>query len=87
MASIFVSYAKEDLELVLPIVASLQEKGHTVWVDYKNILPGQDWKYEINNAIRDSDLKEDESLLTKKWGVLCPQTRSTSMLANCATLC
>jgi ubiquitin-protein ligase len=55
MATIFLSYAREDVGLVSSVIASLEKKGHSVWVDNKDLFPGQNWKYEINKAIKKCD--------------------------------
>lgn len=56
MANIFISYASEDKEIVEEIFTSLTQKGHTVWMDKKNLVPGQNWKIEIEKAINFSDI-------------------------------
>ena len=49
---IFISYAREDFEDSLKLYERLSEKGHNPWLDKKNILPGSDWEYSIESAIR-----------------------------------
>jgi hypothetical protein len=56
MANIFISYAKEDAETAEKIYDSLVSEGHSVWMDSKMLIPGQDWETEIEKAIRNSDI-------------------------------
>lgn len=51
---IFISYAKEDLNDVLKIYEFLIKHNFTCWLDVKDLLPGQNWKYEIEKAIKNS---------------------------------
>lgn len=52
---IFLSYAYEDREQVGRIARKLEEEGYQSWIDYKSLLPGQDWQVEIRNALKQSD--------------------------------
>jgi hypothetical protein len=56
MAQIFISYAREDEETAVKIHDSLVSEGHSVWMDRKKLIPGQDWKTEIEQAIQSSDI-------------------------------
>jgi hypothetical protein len=56
MANIFISYGREDEKTVEEIYDSLTSEGHSIWMDRKKLLPGQDWKTEIEKAIRNSDI-------------------------------
>jgi hypothetical protein len=56
METISISYAHEDQAFTLEIYDSLQEKGLSPWLDVKKLLPGQEWKLEIEKAIRDSTI-------------------------------
>ena len=48
---IFLSYAKEDSAKVGEIYKNLKLTGYQPWMDKHDILPGQDWQFEIKNAI------------------------------------
>jgi hypothetical protein len=48
---IFLSYAKEDVEWVDQIYKQLKHAGYQPWMDIHDISPGQNWKFEIQNAI------------------------------------
>jgi TIR domain len=51
MADIFISYAREDIERVRPIVEELGKLGWTVFWD-TTILPGANWPIEITEALK-----------------------------------
>ena len=52
---IFISYAKEDLEIAEKIYRDLRKYDTMTWLDNKNLTPGQNWKSEIKAAINESD--------------------------------
>jgi transcriptional regulator with XRE-family HTH domain len=56
MADIFISYAHEDRSTVLEIYKTLNDKGFSLWIDHNDLLPGQDWKVEIEKAIQESEI-------------------------------
>lgn len=51
---VFVSYAREDQDFVLKLVASLRDKRVPVWFDQWDIQPGQDWDQAIDHALHAS---------------------------------
>ncbi len=53
MADIFISYAREDLERVMPIVEKLKINGWSVFWD-RNLLPGSRWAIEITKELDES---------------------------------
>jgi hypothetical protein len=56
MLRVFVSYAKEDRDRVLPYVSKLGLGGYSPWFDEQKILPGQNWEAEIDRAFKDSQV-------------------------------
>jgi hypothetical protein len=56
MKSVFISYAREDRDGALAVHRSLMENGLSPWIDVLDLLPGQDWEYEIDSAIRESNV-------------------------------
>lgn len=52
---VFLSYAREDLQQVEQVYNSLKAAGFDPWLDVKDILPGSQWKFEIEKAIENSD--------------------------------
>ncbi len=53
---IFLLYARGDQKIVRRLYQRLVKEGANVWLDQENILPGQDWQYEIRKAIQNSDI-------------------------------
>jgi DNA-binding CsgD family transcriptional regulator len=56
MIKIFISYAREDKKFALEIYELLKQWRFSPWLDEKEILPGQDWKLQIETAIQDSKI-------------------------------
>ena len=52
---VFLCHAKEDKQRVRVLYNSLLTSGVQPWLDEVDILPGQDWKLEIEKAVRLSD--------------------------------
>lgn len=52
MDTIFISYAREDQEIVLSIYKLLRNHGFYPWIDVVDLLPGQNWDQEVEKAIR-----------------------------------
>ena len=53
--TVFISYAREDKDLVLPIVHLLRAGGATVFVDLESISYGERWMNVIFQQLRVSD--------------------------------
>lgn len=53
---IFLLHARSDGEIVARLYNRLVKAGANVWLDKKNLLPGQDWQSEIRLAIHGSDI-------------------------------
>ena len=52
---IFISYSRSDVDIAKSIHQFLSESGCNVWIDVFDLIPGQDWKFEIHQNIRSSD--------------------------------
>ena len=56
---LFVSYARIDAPMVMPLVSAVREEYERraldvdVWVDLDNLTPGQNWDAEITRVLRD----------------------------------
>jgi predicted nucleotide-binding protein len=56
----FVSYAKQDAEHVLPVVDAVTTEYRLrglpveVWIDFTHLTPGEHWDLEIERALKDS---------------------------------
>lgn len=55
MARIFLCHASEDKAQVHEVYQQLKALGFAPWLDEVDILPGQDWNYEIERALETSD--------------------------------
>lgn len=53
---IFLLYARSDETAVRRLYDRFVKDGVNPWLDRENILPGQDWEYEIRKAIQSSDI-------------------------------
>jgi len=51
----FVSYVRENRKVVDRLCAALRRGGIQVWRDRNEIVPGEDWKVAIRQAIRNGD--------------------------------
>lgn len=52
---VFLSYAKEDKEIVKETMDLLHDYGILTWFDEKDLLPGDDWQAEIEKSIDAAD--------------------------------
>jgi hypothetical protein len=53
---VFLCHASEDKGVVRGLCARLRSQGVDPWLDEEQILPGQEWEYEIDNAVRNCDV-------------------------------
>lgn len=51
---IFISYAHLDETPVLNLYQELSSRGYNLWLDKRDILPGQKWEREIEKAVKRS---------------------------------
>jgi hypothetical protein len=49
--SVFISYAREDSEAAQRLYETLKASGADPWLDTINLIPGQNWKSAIRDAI------------------------------------
>ena len=54
MASVFLSYAREDSYAAERLYMDLRRAQIDVWMDKKSLTPGQNWEHEIRRAIREA---------------------------------
>jgi hypothetical protein len=52
---VFVSYVRDDLDVVDRLAAELTAAGFDVWIDHARLAPGMRWKAEIHRAIAAGD--------------------------------
>jgi hypothetical protein len=53
---IFLCHALEDKKQVVDLYHLLIKQGADPWLDSEKILPGQEWNFEINKALDESDV-------------------------------
>jgi len=52
---VFICHSKEDKPAARKLYNRLKKIGLSPWLDEKELLPGQDWKLEIEKAVKGSD--------------------------------
>lgn len=52
---IFISYAKEDIKLAERLYDFLLSKNYDPWLDKKKLNGGQNWEFQINDALHKAD--------------------------------
>lgn len=53
---VFLCHGSEDKPIVRKLYHQLLASGVEPWLDEENLLPGQDWRYEITKAVRESNI-------------------------------
>ncbi|MCP4111887.1 MAG: toll/interleukin-1 receptor domain-containing protein [Desulfobacteraceae bacterium] len=51
---LFISYASEDRNTAMKLYEDLKRENVEPWLDAKKLIPGQNWKTEVNRAIKES---------------------------------
>jgi HEAT repeat protein len=54
LAHVFISYAHVDVDFANRLKREIENADFTVWIDTERLRAGEDWRTEIDNAIRDS---------------------------------
>lgn len=52
---VFINHASEDKRLARQLFERLTADGINAWLDEENLLPGQQWEFEINEAIKNAN--------------------------------
>jgi len=55
-ARVFLCYSHTDNDAVQALCSRLKKDVIEIWLDKEKLLPGQDWEYEIRNAILKSNV-------------------------------
>ena len=55
MAQAFISYVRENKDIIDRLAAELRGQGVIVWLDRDALGPGDRWQDEIGKAIRNGD--------------------------------
>jgi hypothetical protein len=53
---VFLCHSTQDKPAVRNLYQRLQTDGFDAWLDEEKLLPGQDWDFEIQKAVRQSDV-------------------------------
>ena len=53
--TVFISYAREDTEVANRLYNDIKIAGLDPWLDTQSLLPGQNWRIAIKDAIKNSD--------------------------------
>jgi len=53
---VFLCHASSDKPVVIKLYKRLVNDGVDAWIDKEKLIPGQDWKYEIPKAVKNSDV-------------------------------
>lgn len=53
---VFLCHASEDKPRVRELCQLLRRDGFEPWLDAEQLLPGQDWEFEISSAVQSSDV-------------------------------
>jgi len=70
---VFISYSREDSNIVKKISKDLQKEGVSVWLDVEKLFPGENWASSINEAIKKATAYIyilSKNSLKSKWVVL-----------------
>ena len=54
MNHLFISYKHEDGDFADVLISKLEKEGYSTWVDNVGINAGEDWRNEIDQAIKDA---------------------------------
>lgn len=54
MAHVFISYKSADHKFAFELKSQLEKAGYEVWIDKERLRAGEDWREEIETAIRQS---------------------------------
>jgi hypothetical protein len=55
MPNVFLSYSRADAPIVDRIAIDLQRQGVGVWMDRQDLIAGQEWLPEIQQAISSAE--------------------------------
>lgn len=53
---VFLSYTHADITPIRKLYENLSNEGFEVWFDEESLIPGQEWKSEIEKALENSDV-------------------------------
>src|SRR5262245_50922716 len=53
--TLFISYSRQDVEFVRPLVDALKRRTFDAYIDEQDILPGEPWKERLGGLIATAD--------------------------------
>jgi hypothetical protein len=56
MANIYISHTNKDRELATRIAAGLREAGQKVFIDFAELIPGDEWRSALASALGQADI-------------------------------
>ncbi|TAN56530.1 MAG: toll/interleukin-1 receptor domain-containing protein [Rhodospirillales bacterium] len=84
--SIFISYCREDVDIAGRIAAILDKSGFNVWLDRREIKPGEDFTRTIQNniekcscfipVISENTSSQNEGYFYREWRWACERSES-----------
>jgi hypothetical protein len=51
---VFISYAREDIDIAYRLYHDLKNAGYNPWIDREILLPGENWKNVIHEVIKET---------------------------------
>src|ERR1043165_9016615 len=54
--SVFISYCRHESPFVDILLATLEDAGVDVWLDYRSLVPGKSWQEQILQGIHQADI-------------------------------
>ena len=54
--NIFISYSRREVGFVDQLANHLEKEGHTFWLDYRSLVPGQPWEEQIYQGIMNANI-------------------------------
>lgn len=53
---VYITYSRKDREFAQRLIESLKSSGLSIWIDYEQILPGEEWASKIEQGIEASEI-------------------------------
>jgi hypothetical protein len=54
--NVFISYSRREVGFVDDLASKLQKGGFKVWLDYRNLIPGEPWEDQINKGLDEAQV-------------------------------
>lgn len=78
---VFISYSSEDSSIARSVAKNCEKLGLHAWLDEENIMPGMNWRDEIEAAIKSSEVaiviisknSISPNHANKDWSLICEE--------------